>query len=71
VTTEQQVGGNVGKSWSLGVKDLITGEEASRFFGRDDGQQRALVIRAGNPPMIVQRVKYDRHELFAGKWDRQ
>ena len=71
VTTKQAVAGATGKSWSLEVKELLTAEEASRYLGRDDTQQRALVIRGGSPPVMVQRVKYDRHELFNGKWDRR
>ncbi|WP_409562673.1 type IV secretory system conjugative DNA transfer family protein [Hyphomicrobium sp. MC8b] len=63
--------GNLGRSWSLEVREVLTAEEASRFFGRDDRQQRALVIRSGGRPMVVQRVKYDRHEMFAGKWDKR
>lgn len=71
VSTAQALKGASGKSWSLEVKELITPEEASRFFGRDDRLQRALVIRTGMPPIIVQRVKYDRHEMFTGEWDAQ
>lgn len=71
VSTEQALRGASGKSWSLEVRDLITPEEASRFFGRDDDQQRALVIRTGTEPIILQRIKYDRHEMFRGKWDHQ
>lgn len=69
VTTAQRTGGASGMSWSLEVRDLLTAEEASRFFGRDDRQQRQLLIRTGLPPMVIQRVKYDSHELFAGKFD--
>lgn len=69
VTTSQRTGGATGTSWSLEVRDLLTPEEASRFFGRDDRQQRQLLIRPGLPPAILQRVKYDKHELFAGKFD--
>jgi type IV secretion system protein VirD4 len=72
VTTSQQTGGQTGKSWSLEVRELLTSEEAARFFSRDDREQRALIIRAGRPTaMIVQRVKYDQHEMFAGKWDKR
>lgn len=67
--TKDRASGGRSDSWSLEVKDLITPEEASRFFGRDDYEQRALIIRGGSPPLIVQRVKYDRHEFFKGKWD--
>ena len=69
VTTAQRTEGATGASWSLEVRDLITSEEASRFLGRDDGEQRALMIRPGLPPAMIQRVKYDRHELFAGQFD--
>ena len=69
VTTAQRTSGATGTSWSLEVRDLLTAEEASRFFGRDDAQQRQLLIRPGLPPAIIQRVKYDRHEMFGGKFD--
>lgn len=69
VTTAQRSGGATGASWSLEVRDLLTPEEASRFFGRDDKEQRQLLIRPGLPPAIIQRVKYDKHEFFAGKFD--
>jgi type IV secretion system protein VirD4 len=69
VTTTQRTGGATGASWSLEVRDLLTPEEASRFFGRDDKEQRQLLIRPGLPPAIIQRIKYDRHELFKGKFD--
>jgi type IV secretion system protein VirD4 len=72
VTSTQQVGGQTGKSWSLEVRELLTPEEAARLFGRDNKEQRALVIRAGQPTaMVVQRVKYDQHEMFVGKWDKR
>lgn len=69
VTATQRAGGATGSSWSLEVRELITPEEVSRLFGRDDRQQRQLVIRSGLPPAIIQRVKYDKHEMFAGKFD--
>jgi type IV secretion system protein VirD4 len=69
VTTDQRTGGATGMSWSLEVRELLTPEEASRFFGRDDRAQRQLLIRPGLPPAIIQRVKYDRHALFAGKFE--
>ncbi len=69
VTTAQRTSGATGASWSLEVRDLLTPEEASRYFGRDDVQQRQLIIRSGLPPAIIQRVKYDKHEMFAGQFD--
>lgn len=57
-----------GESWSVEVQDLMTPEEIARFFGRDDHLCRQLVIRAGDDPMILQRVNYDTHEFFKGKF---
>ncbi|SMH62817.1 type IV secretory system conjugative DNA transfer family protein [Azospirillum agricola] len=57
-----------GESWSLEVQDLMTLEEVSRFFARDDHLGRQLVIRAGDDPIILQRVNYDTHEFFKGKF---
>lgn len=57
-----------GESWSVEVQDLMTLEEVSRYFGRDDHLARQLVIRAGDDPMILQRVNYDTHEFFSGKF---
>lgn len=57
-----------GESWSVEVQDLMTLEEVSRFFARDDHLARQLVIRAGDDPMILQRVNYDTHEFFGGKF---
>lgn len=57
-----------GESWSVEVQDLMTLEEVSRFFARDDHLARQLVIRAGDDPMILQRVNYDTHEFFRGKF---
>lgn len=69
VTAEQRKSGATGESWSVEVRELLTAEEAARFFGRDDRQQRALILRPGMPPAIVQRVKYDKHRAFAGTFD--
>ena len=46
------------RSNSVVLYDLITGEEASRLFARDDALNRQLVIVAGKAPMIIQRVAY-------------
>jgi hypothetical protein len=51
------------------VRDLLTPEEVCRFFGRDDDEQRALILRPGMGPAVIQRVKYDKHELFKGAYD--
>jgi type IV secretion system protein VirD4 len=69
VTTQQRTSGATGASWSIEVRELLTPEEASRFLGRDDREQRQLIIRSGLPPAMIRRVKYDKHELFAGKFE--
>ena len=57
-----------GLSWQVEVHDLMTLEEVGRLFGRDDHLARQLVIRPGDDPMILQRVNYDTHALFEGKF---
>lgn len=69
VTVDQRQAGATGLSWSLEVRELLTPEEASRFFGRDGKEQRQLLIRPGLPPAVIQRIKYDKYGMFAGKFD--
>jgi type IV secretion system protein VirD4 len=57
--------GVTGQSFSQSVHPLMTAEEISRFFGRDDKQLRQLIIRPTWSPMVLQRAYYDKHELFA------
>lgn len=68
-TDARRLAGESGTNWSVEVRELVTIEEASRVFGRDGREQRQLVIRAGIPPAIIQRVKYDLHEMFKGKFE--
>ena len=56
-----------GESWSITNQPLMTPEEISRFFARDDKLLRQLIIRPGYHPAILQRAFYDKHELFRGK----
>lgn len=70
VTHAQRKGGATGDSWSVEVREVLTPEEASRFLGRDDVQQRQLIIRPGLSPALIQRVKYDMHEFFKDKRGR-
>ncbi|MGJ8678479.1 MAG: type IV secretory system conjugative DNA transfer family protein [Akkermansiaceae bacterium] len=59
VTYEQRTAsGATGESSSIQSHKLMTPEEISRWFGREDRQQRQLVIRAGFLPMILQRACY-------------
>jgi type IV secretion system protein VirD4 len=68
---KQRNAGHTGDSTGIEVHDLLTVDEAARLFGRDDPKLRQLVIWAGrvDPFMILQRVYYDKHGLFAGQFD--
>lgn len=69
-TTAQKRGkGETGISFNPELHDLITAEEASRFFGRDDKWQRQLIVRAGRDPMVLQRVSYYEDDFFKGKFN--
>ncbi len=53
--------------------ELMTPEEISRFFARNDQHKRQLVIWAGYNPMILQRIEYfdaksPVHHVFKGKY---
>jgi type IV secretion system protein VirD4 len=63
--------GATGDSWGQSTQEILTIEEASRLFGRDDHLLRQLIIRPSFPPMILQRAFHDKHELFEGKADRR
>ena len=61
-------------SYSFEMHDLMTAEEVSRYFSRDDEYRRQLVFVAGHHPIILQRVLYydenDKHYgLFEGLYD--
>ena len=47
----------------------MTIDEIARLFGRFDPQARQLVIFPSFDPVVLQRVNYDSHELFRGKFD--
>lgn len=58
-----------GESSSVHSHALLTPEEISRFFGREDRLQRQLIIRAGFNPMILQKVCYYRDPRFKKQFD--
>jgi type IV secretion system protein VirD4 len=60
VDVATKAGGNTGESVSQSVHPLMTPEEISRFFGRDDGELRQLIIRPSKRPLVLQRVCYDK-----------
>lgn len=69
VTGEQSRRGAVGESRQMEQHELISLDEASRLFGRNDKQLRQLVIEAGQRPMVLQRAYYDKHKRFIGLVD--
>lgn len=58
VGREQSEMGLTGKSEQTELFDLMTPEEISRYFSRDDRLKRQLVLWAGYHPMILERVEY-------------
>jgi len=56
--------GLTGESLSQQAHKLMTPEEVSRFFSRDDQLARQLIIRVGAPAIVLHRTPYDRHALF-------
>ena len=57
---EQTRQGRIGFSETSRSQRLLTPEECSRFFSRDDEFQRQLIIRLGHHPMVIQRAYYDK-----------
>ena len=58
VNQQQKDDGITGKSGSTQLYSLMQPDEISRKFSRNDRLKRQLVIWAGYPPMILQRVEY-------------
>lgn len=71
VTQQQKEEGATGESWKLEVQDLLTPDEAARYFRRNDTPfARQLVINADDErPLIIERINYDEHPFFDGKYD--
>ena len=63
-TGGQRQEGASGLSWATEIHDLITPEEAARFFGKDNPLKRQLVLIAGKNPMVIERIIYHNHDLF-------
>ncbi len=61
--------GRAGASWSLQTQPLMTVDEIARLFGRFDPLGRQLLIFSSFDPVIAQRVNYDSHEFFEGRFD--
>jgi type IV secretion system protein VirD4 len=71
VPLQQERRGSSGESYRTEVHELVTLDEAGRFFGRGDPLFRQLVLHAGEkePFLVLQRAFYDKHGLFAGLFD--
>lgn len=61
--------GRDGKSQRMQVTDLLSAAEVRQFFARDDHMNRQLVFIPGRRPWVLQRVNYDQHDLFKGRFD--
>lgn len=58
VAQDQQNKGLSGRSESVELYDLLTADEITRQFARDDRLKRQLVMWAGHYPLMIQRVVY-------------
>lgn len=72
-THDQKMGGGTGESLNTQVQALLTAEEASRYFSREDPKRRQLIIRAGKDPMVLPRIIYydpslAEHRYFSGQY---
>ena len=68
-----KMSGATGESYQIQTEDLLSIEEAARYFSRDDPKRRQLIIRPGQDAMIIQRIKYfdpslPEHKYFKGKY---
>lgn len=61
--------GASGQAEKQQVQELMTAAEVRRYFARDDHYSRQLVLIPGQPPSILQRVNYNQHPYFAGRFD--
>lgn len=62
VAQDQQDKGLSGRSESVELYDLLTPDEITRQFSRDDRLKRQLVLWAGRHPMMLQRVEYHKKD---------
>lgn len=70
VSASQSYQGSTGLTRTPQVHDLLTAEEAGRYFARDAPQRRQLIIRAGKQPaMAIGRLIYHEDAMFKGKFD--
>ena len=56
--------GATGMNQNQQVQSLLTAEEISQYFARDDYLCRQLIIQPGKRPWVLQRANYDHHSSF-------
>jgi len=62
--TSREQSDESGLTFTTKQHSLLTPEEISRYFSRDDPMQRQLVFVAGKSPIVLQRVCYYRDHRF-------
>jgi type IV secretion system protein VirD4 len=67
---EQAKAGITGRTRRAEQHDLLTSDEVSRTFSRDDPQKRQLLLLAGHFPMIAQRVIWHGPEGLRARYTR-
>lgn len=68
VGQRQSEAGLTGKSTERQLHNLLTPDEITRAFAREDGLKRQLILWSGRRPMILQRVEYFDQESPAARW---
>ena len=71
-TLEAMTHGSMGQSFNIQTSPLLTTNEISQIFRRDDPQRRQLILRAGRKPLIINRFRYwdsslPEHQFFRRK----
>lgn len=69
ISIQQSVNGFSGESVNYSIAPLMTPEEISRFFSRQ--QDRQLLLWSGVNPIAIDRIKFFEHEFFKGHFDEK
>ncbi len=56
--------GTSGIGFNQQVQELLSPEEVSIYFAREDAYCRQLILQPGRKPWVLQRVTYDHHNAF-------
>lgn len=70
VSLDQKSNGETGISYRTHNLDLLSPSEVRRYTARDDHYNRMLTLIPGKRPWLLQRVDYDNHELFKGRFEK-